>query len=166
MQELLAQRHKTHGDFGANAAASQDFKRTMHRWNWEHLSDLQREALDMIALKISRIITGNANEHDHWRDIAGYATLVESRLAHANAADKVQAAADALVAAVATRPSEIVYVTVQNDPASGDRSFSYTYDGREYPHLTHHEMRAEMQNTQGVEWRMAGTNFLLEPGTL
>jgi hypothetical protein len=36
----------------------------------------QQEALDMICHKIGRIINGDANYDDSWRDIAGYAQLV------------------------------------------------------------------------------------------
>jgi hypothetical protein len=41
---------------------------------------MQRESLDMIAHKIARILNGNPNVHDHWHDIAGYATLVANDL--------------------------------------------------------------------------------------
>ena len=34
----------------------------------------------MIAVKISRILTGDPSHADNWHDIAGYATLVERRL--------------------------------------------------------------------------------------
>jgi hypothetical protein len=40
----------------------------------------QREALDMIAHKIARIINGDPDYADSWVDIAGYATLVSERL--------------------------------------------------------------------------------------
>jgi hypothetical protein len=30
----------------------------------------------MILMKLARVIAGNPNEPDHWRDIAGYAELV------------------------------------------------------------------------------------------
>jgi hypothetical protein len=39
------------------------------------MPDAQIEALDMIALKLSRILSGQANFKDHWDDIAGYAKL-------------------------------------------------------------------------------------------
>jgi hypothetical protein len=39
------------------------------------LIPVHREALDMIALKLSRILSGQANFKDHWDDIAGYAKL-------------------------------------------------------------------------------------------
>ena len=44
------------------------------------LSPDQAEALDMIAHKIARILNGDPNHHDHWHDIAGYATLIADRL--------------------------------------------------------------------------------------
>ena len=48
--------------------------------NWYGLADDAREALDMIALKMSRIIQSNDNQVDSWHDKAGYATLVENRI--------------------------------------------------------------------------------------
>lgn len=44
------------------------------------MQDDQKEALEMIASKIARILNGNTNNEDSWRDIAGYATLVADRL--------------------------------------------------------------------------------------
>jgi hypothetical protein len=41
------------------------------------MPDVQREALDHIAGKIGRIFSGQATFFDHWRDVAGYATLAE-----------------------------------------------------------------------------------------
>lgn len=40
----------------------------------------QADALHMIAVKLSRIVNGDPNYADNWRDIAGYATLVADRL--------------------------------------------------------------------------------------
>jgi hypothetical protein len=34
-----------------------------------------KEALDMIALKLSRILSGQANFKDHWLDLSGYSLL-------------------------------------------------------------------------------------------
>lgn len=45
-----------------------------------HLYPDQLLALDMIAVKISRIVNGNASHRDSWLDIAGYAKLVADRL--------------------------------------------------------------------------------------
>lgn len=77
--ELTKERHSTHGDFSDNAMISQHLKEYLSaQAGWAVLSDVQREAIDMIALKLSRItsMAANPNEPDHWRDIAGYATLV------------------------------------------------------------------------------------------
>jgi hypothetical protein len=40
----------------------------------------QREAIDMIMVKLSRILCGDPNHKDHWDDIAGYAMLVSRDL--------------------------------------------------------------------------------------
>lgn len=73
---LLSERNTTHGDFEANARVSQQIKVIIcSNRHILSLSPIQQECLDMIALKISRIVTGNPNFKDHWDDIAGYATL-------------------------------------------------------------------------------------------
>lgn len=76
MTDLLNERKKTHGDFAETARMSQALKSLMGTgYRYPKLSDVQCEALDMIASKIARIVSGDANEPDHWRDIAGYAQL-------------------------------------------------------------------------------------------
>ena len=72
--EILDDRQKTHGDFGEVAVIAQGIK-TIIQNNAEFLTSDQNEALDMIATKIARILSGDANEPDHWVDIVGYATL-------------------------------------------------------------------------------------------
>lgn len=71
---LLEERQKTHGDFASNAEISQRlkgvFEAGVHRRSHVH-----NESLDMIALKLSRILSGQADHRDHWDDIAGYAKL-------------------------------------------------------------------------------------------
>ena len=55
----------------------------MRKFEAERGCDLdpdQREALEMIAHKIARIVNGDPNYADSWVDIAGYATLVADRL--------------------------------------------------------------------------------------
>jgi hypothetical protein len=39
------------------------------------MSERQCESLDMIAMKMARIMSGDPSEPDHWQDIAGYALL-------------------------------------------------------------------------------------------
>jgi hypothetical protein len=72
--ELIAARHHTHGDFEDNSKVSQAIKAAI-RNSGAKLTVVQREALDYIAGKIGRICSGNANETDHWQDIAGYCML-------------------------------------------------------------------------------------------
>ena len=78
-KKILDARAKTHGSFEANARMSQAIKELIATGD-ASLTDSQREAIDMIALKLSRIATGNPNIKDHWADIAGYATLVANTL--------------------------------------------------------------------------------------
>jgi hypothetical protein len=81
IQDTLKERQSTHGSFEENAHYSQCLKHVMHKApNWEKLSPVQREALDMIALKLSRILTGDPTHKDAWHDLAGYATLAENEL--------------------------------------------------------------------------------------
>ena len=75
VDKLLTERNSTHGDFSANALVSQSLKYIIRSYSSGMPSQIQREALDMICLKISRIVTGDPNFKDHWDDIAGYATL-------------------------------------------------------------------------------------------
>ncbi len=71
---ILSERQKTHGNFYTNARISQILKEYFRMWGMP-ASTVQREALDQIALKLSRILSGQANFKDHWDDIAGYAQL-------------------------------------------------------------------------------------------
>lgn len=73
---LTQERRSTHGEWSEQAMLSNDLKAEMHRRpNWDAITPGQREALDMIAVKIGRILCGDADHADHWDDIAGYAHL-------------------------------------------------------------------------------------------
>jgi hypothetical protein len=77
IQNVLADRARTHGDFEHVAKMSQNLKHQMQSVNaYAHLDYYMAESLEQIAMKIARILSGNAFEKDHWQDIAGYATLV------------------------------------------------------------------------------------------
>ena len=83
--KLLDERETTHGPFMATAAKAQQLKDAMQGGkNWSEMDDIQREALQMIASKIARILSGNHDEIDHWRDIAGYANLAVRELKRLN----------------------------------------------------------------------------------
>lgn len=81
IEAILNEREKTHGSFSVHALATQEMKEAMRGYaNWEILTPSQREAMDMIAHKLGRILAGNPNHKDHWVDIAGYAQLVANQL--------------------------------------------------------------------------------------
>jgi len=80
IEKTLKQRQKTHGEFATHAKISQDLKNVMREHGLHELDADQIEALEMVAHKIARVLNGNPNHHDHWHDIAGYATLVGDRL--------------------------------------------------------------------------------------
>ena len=78
-KDLLNERKTTHGDFAKHAECTQSLKREIFRHGVE-FTDMEREALECIALKIGRMIAGDPHFKDHWADIAGYAQLVADRL--------------------------------------------------------------------------------------
>lgn len=80
-QSLIAERGERYGKFADNAAIMRQLKNVMHNTpGWSRLSDSQKEALDMITHKIGRMLNGDPDYDDNWKDIAGYATLVADEL--------------------------------------------------------------------------------------
>lgn len=80
VETILDERSKTHGSFEMNAQLSQGIKGVFH-YGYMPVKVAHREALDMIALKLSRILSGQADFRDHWDDIAGYAKLASQACA-------------------------------------------------------------------------------------
>jgi Domain of unknown function (DUF6378) len=80
--KILIERGKRYGLFSTHALITQSIKLNMRarESNWNRLRPDQQEALEMIAHKIGRILNGDPNYEDSWRDIAGYAELVANRL--------------------------------------------------------------------------------------
>jgi hypothetical protein len=79
--EVLNEREGTHGDYAATAAIAQELKYVLSKEGRTILLPaVHRESLDLICTKLARIISGNHDEPDHWKDIAGYANLVSERL--------------------------------------------------------------------------------------
>jgi len=79
--EIIAERAQTYGDFVLQAQIAQTLKASMAAsGNWAKMRPYQREALDMIAGKIARILNGDPMYRDSWEDIAGYARLVADNL--------------------------------------------------------------------------------------
>jgi hypothetical protein len=82
VDDTIKGRDESYGPFAKQAGMAQTLKMIMRVGrNWDNLDSDMKEALDMIAAKMSRILIGNPKVADSWHDIAGYARLVELRLA-------------------------------------------------------------------------------------
>jgi transposase len=80
---ILNERATTYGRFVDVAEIAQEIKATIRIGDTNRSEELpadQIEALDMIASKIARILSGDSDYADSWIDIAGYATLVAERI--------------------------------------------------------------------------------------
>ena len=78
VSEILNEREKVSGHYPDVARMIQETIRlwaTGPNWRKGKLTDAQVTSLDMIALKVARILQGDNNHVDSWRDIAGYAEL-------------------------------------------------------------------------------------------
>ena len=85
----LNERGQRYGEFAGHAGVTQTLKRAMGQHpGWRKLADDQREALEMTAHKIGRILNGDPNYIDSWHDISGYVRLVEQRLGKERAKEK------------------------------------------------------------------------------
>ena len=77
----LRERGERYGAFMDSSVIAQGIKDVMHAHpNFKSLAADQKQALEVIADKIARILNGDANYPDNWHDIQGYAKLVEDRL--------------------------------------------------------------------------------------
>lgn len=119
---LLNEREKTHGDYRLTARVARALKREIGFALCDRdddLDDTMLESLDMIATKISRIVVGDPNEIDHWRDIAGYAGLVVRLLeTRANQARVIHLPAEM------PRPADLSGVTVT--PSERDKTLTFS----------------------------------------
>lgn len=72
---IIPNRDRQHGGMEAVGLVSQRLKIAMRAGvNWPLLTPGEQEALDMIAHKIARILSGNdPHDPEHWTDLAGYA---------------------------------------------------------------------------------------------
>ena len=108
-QPPLDARHETHGDYTNTAQVSQHLKNTIRNArNWNRLSCDKKESLDLIMTKISRIMSGEPNEPDHWLDLEGYARLARERLGETTAAREARLSNDGhrITPTVLVRPWE------------------------------------------------------------
>jgi hypothetical protein len=84
VRDTLDQRGQYYGKFRDVAELSQSIKDLYYTGNsYGKMDSDQREALDMIANKLARLLNGDPYHSDSWHDIAGYAELVAARLREA-----------------------------------------------------------------------------------
>lgn len=78
---MLEERGEQYGEFQTHALITQQLKNVMHDTpNWCQLTPSMKEALEMTAHKIGRILNGNPYFLDSWKDIEGYIRLVSQQL--------------------------------------------------------------------------------------
>lgn len=81
LEDTLNERGSRYGVFKGIGEISQEFKSVLHSYvDTSKLQPYQIEALEMILHKMARILNGDPTYVDNFRDIAGYATLVERTL--------------------------------------------------------------------------------------
>ena len=74
LNQILTERGDRYGRFVDHAKISQELKRLIYRQldaRKQDLDDDQLEALEMICHKVARIINGDPDYSDSWRDVAG-----------------------------------------------------------------------------------------------
>ncbi len=77
INETLAERGSRYGPFVENAECIMDLQacvRHHHQLSFHIMCKYQQYALDMIMMKVGRIVTGDPDYIDNWHDIIGYAT--------------------------------------------------------------------------------------------
>lgn len=81
LQAITDERGAEYGDFTHQGIIAQDLKEYMREQDgWKRLKSHQKESLDMIMHKVSRILNGNPENRDSWVDIAGYAQISAERI--------------------------------------------------------------------------------------
>lgn len=79
IDKTLAERGSRYGSFVDNSRVFADLMGTFRNspaWKEGHIDMVHEHALSNIATKLARLLTGDPNYDDNWRDIAGYATLM------------------------------------------------------------------------------------------
>lgn len=81
VDKLLDDRGSKYGNYLRQAKIVEFlWKVVSEGFNNKRIEADQSDALRMICVKMSRIVNGDPDYADNWRDIAGYAMLVADRL--------------------------------------------------------------------------------------
>jgi hypothetical protein len=85
IDSTLSERRTRYGEFHEHARITQAIKAAMQSGrSWSACTDSQKEALEMVAHKIGRIVNGDPGYLDSWHDMIGYTRLVEKELTNAS----------------------------------------------------------------------------------
>ena len=81
IEDTLKERGSRYGSFTSHAEFAEAINTVYESSNnWKTMRPDAKESLRIIANKIGRILNGDPDYDDNWRDIAGYATLVLNRI--------------------------------------------------------------------------------------
>jgi hypothetical protein len=81
IESTLKERGDRYGVFADQAAIEQDLmNRLASGRRWPDMAPDQVSAVQMICVKLARIVNGDPDYDDNWRDIQGYAKLIVKRL--------------------------------------------------------------------------------------
>jgi hypothetical protein len=81
VEKTLDERGARYGDYVEQCRISQNIKSAMaDSGNWDILLPHQKDALEMMAVKVSRILNGDPMYSDNWHDCSCYFKLVEGEL--------------------------------------------------------------------------------------
>lgn len=85
IKEVLEERGKNYGEFDEHARITQAIKDAMKSGlGWNKMEPYHKEALEMLAHKIGRIVNGDPYYLDSYVDCIGYTQLVINKLTEAN----------------------------------------------------------------------------------
>ncbi|MDH3375384.1 MAG: hypothetical protein OEQ39_00235 [Gammaproteobacteria bacterium] len=80
VNETLNERGSRYGGYPAMAAKIKNLQDAASGPGYVKLQPFQQHAVDMILVKLGRILTGDPYYVDNWHDIEGYARLVAEAL--------------------------------------------------------------------------------------
>jgi len=108
LDQLLLDRACRYGSFADVAKRSHAILISIinHAPQTSHLKPHHTEAFQMIATKLARLVNGQINDLDSWRDIAGYAMLVHNQIEQEQEAKAAKTALDAMEAEIAKELKE------------------------------------------------------------
>lgn len=91
IEAILQERNRRHGEYRFNSDTFARLFGTIDLTQWASLSKPEKLAVNVLLLKISRIVNSSKPNLDSWADIAGYALLVLSEFGYEVNTDETRA---------------------------------------------------------------------------